>query len=113
MTVGLLKEFSMKALSEDELYGNDFSLSVFSDLLQQLFDAGLLLHPNHNTDANPFDVAASFANHNLFSTPISLGVHLYDVESALEETLGNQPHYQDVMDRARALAKSALNNANR
>ena len=112
MTVGLLRDFSMKALSEDELRGDELDLSVFIDLLQQLFDAGLMLHPNHHTDAYPFNVAAP-PNHNLFSTPISLGVHLCDVESALEETLGNQPHYRDVLDRARELAKSAGNTANR
>ena len=97
MTLGMLKKYVFESLDSD-MYDEDLmSIDTFSNLVQQLFDAGLLLAGT----AEPFDVSAhSFSN--LYSMPIRVGVQLYDVESALEETLGDNDLYRGVMQRARS-----------
>ncbi len=96
MTLGMLKKYVFQSLDKDLYDEDELSIDNFSSLVQQLFDAGLLL----SGTAEPFDVSAhGFAS--LYAMPIRVGVQLHDVESALEETLGDQELYRGVMERAR------------
>jgi len=97
LTLGMLKNYVFESL-KDDVYDEDMlSIDVFGGVVQQLFDAGLLL----SGTAEPLDVAAhNFSS--LYSMPIRLGVQLHDVESALEETLGDQDMYRGVMQRAKS-----------
>ena len=97
MSVGMLRHYVFEALDNDPIYGDDLSIDVFFNLVQQLFDAGLML----TGTAEPFDVSSAHNFANLYSKPIRLGVHLHDVESAVEETLGEQDMYRRIMDRAK------------
>lgn len=97
MSVGMLRHYVFEALDNHPIYGDDLSIDVFFNLVQQLFDAGLML----TGTAEPFDVSSAHNFANLYSKPIRLGVHLHDVESAVEETLGEQDMYRRIMDRAK------------
>lgn len=97
MTMGMLKNYVFESLSGDNMFDDDMDIDTFNGLVQQLFDAGLLL----SGTAEPFDISSQYNFTNLYSMPIRLGVHLHDVESALEETLGEQERYRRIMDRAK------------
>lgn len=97
MTLGLLRNLSMRAL-DDDVCGDSIDISTFGTLFEQLLDAGLLSLPNHQSYASALLHCSS-----LYSTPIDFGVQLYDVESALEATLGDQPLFKKVLENARRL----------
>jgi cell division control protein 6 len=94
--LGKLKNFCSAALRED-LYDEDLSVDTFAGLVQQLFDAGLLL----SGQVEPMDVSMHDYS-SLYSMPIRLGVQLYDVESALEQTLGEQDFYRGLLQKIRS-----------
>ena len=96
LTLGTLKRYVQDAMADDMMF-DDVSIDDFSMLVQQLFDAGLLL----SGTAEPFDVSALNFD-SLHHMPIRVGVQLYDVESALEETLADQDRYRRIMERARS-----------
>ena len=93
----MLKHCVFEALDNDPIYGDDLSIVTFINLVQQLFDAGLML----TGMAEPFDVSFAHDFANLYSKPIRLGVQLHDVESAVEETLGERDMYCRIMERAK------------
>jgi hypothetical protein len=97
MSLGMLKHCVFEALDNDPIYGDDLSIVTFINLVQQLFDAGLML----TGMAEPFDVSFAHDCANLYSKPIRLGVQLHDVESAVEETLGERNMYCRIMERAK------------
>ena len=99
--LGTLQKYCYRAM-ETELE-MDVSLEDFSGLVQQLFDAGLLL----SGTPEPLDVSTlSFSS--LYDQPVRLGVQLHDVESALEQTLGEQVYYRNLLNHVRS---TDLNNA--
>lgn len=55
----------------------DFSLSVFESSIEQLVDSGLI----------SYDYSYGFFDGDMYDKSIKLGVHLHDVEIALEDTL--------------------------
>jgi hypothetical protein len=75
MSLGMLKHCVFEALDNDPIYGDDLSIVTFINLVQQLFDAGLML----TAMAEPFDVSFAHDFANLYSKPIRLGVQLHDV----------------------------------
>jgi hypothetical protein len=92
----MLKHYVFEALESDPIYGDDLSIITFINLVQQLFDAGLML----TRMAEPFDVSFAHDFANLYSKPIRLGVQLHDVDSAAEET-GRTGLYCRIMERAK------------
>jgi hypothetical protein len=97
LTLGMLKGYVFAAM-ENEMYDDDMlSIETFGSMIQQLFDAGLLLAGT----SEPFDASSQNSFASLFSTPIRVGVQLEDVESALEQTLGDQDIYRGIMERAK------------
>lgn len=93
--LGKLKTFCYAALRE-EIFDDNLTDETFRDLVQMLFDAGLLL----SGTAQQMGVS-SYDYQSLYAMPIRLGVQLYDVESALEETLGEQEFYRGLLENIR------------
>jgi cell division control protein 6 len=94
--LGKLKNLCSAALRE-EMYDEDLAIDTFFGLVQQLFDAGLLLSGH----VDPMDVSMHDYS-SLHSMPIRLGVQLYDVECALEQTLGEQAFYRGLLEKIRS-----------
>lgn len=75
---------------------DDFTLEIFKDCVSALFDQGLL----KSDDESNINTASWTSAVNM---PIRLGCQLQDVESALEETLGDNKFYGVVLERVREL----------
>lgn len=98
MTIGTLKHYVFRSMGSGCPYDeDDVTDDTFLTLIHYLFDAGLL---NGGT-GEPFDVSSQQNLHAAHLTPIRLGVQLYDVEAALEKTIGDQPFYRRIMENAR------------
>jgi Cdc6-like AAA superfamily ATPase len=75
---------------------DEFSIETFRDCVSSLFDQGLL-----KSDDEPHVNTVSWTSgHNML---IRLGCQLQDVESALEETLGDNKFYGGVLERVRKI----------
>lgn len=98
MTIGKLKKYVYQS-QDNGLFDDDMSLDEFNSLVQNLIDAGLL----HAGTENSFDVSSQQNFQSLYETPIRLGIQLHDLESVLEKTLGDQPLYRGIMERAKRL----------
>lgn len=94
--LGKLKNFCYAAARE-EIFDDNLSDETFFDLVQMLFDAGLLL----SGTAERMDVS-TYDYDSLHTMPIRLGVQLHDVESALEKTLGEQEFYRGLLENIRS-----------
>lgn len=75
---------------------DDFTVEIFKDCVSALFDQGLLKSDDEtNINTAPWTSAVNMT--------IRLGCQLQDVESALEETLGDNKFYSLVLRRASEL----------
>lgn len=75
---------------------DEFSIENFRDCVSSLFDQGLL----KSDDGSHVNAVAWTSGHNML---IRLGCQLQDVESALEETLGENKFYSGVLERVRKI----------
>lgn len=97
--LGTLRSLAAEPMQQVWVDDDSVPLEVYQHALQQLFDAGLL----QSGEEDPSFDASSQNWSNLQEMPLSLGVQLEDVESALWKTLGDEPVFKTVIEKSREM----------
>lgn len=92
ISLGRLKTFCTEASSHN-LFDDELNIETFLTIVEQLVDAGLLLTGTRG----PIEGFNGHSMAEIQSLPVRLGMQLQDVESALEQTLGDQKFYRDMI----------------
>lgn len=93
--VARLRTYCVKVLSM-EFSVDSLDLSAFTSIVEQLFDAGLLL------GGDSFGEHGSVAKSRILRLPVRLGTQLEDVESALDKVLGDTSWYPAIMEQVKS-----------
>jgi hypothetical protein len=100
--LGLVKKYCAEASWKFFDFHETVSDDSFKTLVQQLFDADLML--SGTTDASPFNPSTCSMTR-LQEQPVALGVSLQDLESAVEKTLFDQEFYRSLREEVRKVTK--------